>query len=78
MNRICYIKAGVSGSGTASEYVRQELRAVVGARTGQAQQQQQQSSLSRQQSQLMNQSVNPSDLDLAMNFDMPTSGEIFV
>lgn len=68
-------KKGVTGSGTTSEYVRQELRAVVGARTGQAQQQPPPNLPRQQQSQIMNQAVNPSDLDLALNFDMPTSGE---
>lgn len=60
---------GVSGSGTTSEYVRQELRAVVGARTGQTQ-----TAPGRPPSQLLNQ-VNP-DLDaLGINFEMPTSGK---
>lgn len=60
---------GVSGSGTTSEYVRQELRAVVGARTGQTQ-----TAPGRPPSQLMNQ-VSP-DLDaLGINFEMPTSGK---
>lgn len=60
---------GVSGSGTTSEYVRQELRAVVGARTGQTQ-----AAPGRPPSQLLNQ-VNP-DLDaLGINFEMPTSGK---
>lgn len=61
---------GVSGSGATSEYVRQELRAVVGARTGQTQA----TPPGRPSSQMMNQ-VSP-DLDpLGMNFDMSTPGK---
>jgi len=65
---------GVSGSGTTSEYVRQELRAVVGARTGQTQQQQQTSA--RPSTQLINQQpVNTAELEaLGLSFEMPTSG----
>lgn len=63
---------GVSGSGATSEYVRQELRAVVGARTGQ--QSTQATPPGRPASQMMNQ-VSP-DLDaLGMNFDMSTPGK---
>lgn len=62
---------GVSASGATSEYVRQELRAVVGARTGQSQSQ---GAPGRPPSQLMNQ-VSP-DLDaLGINFEMPSSGK---
>lgn len=66
---------GVSGSGTTSEYVRQELRAVVGARTGQTQQQQQ--NPARPPAQLINQQqINTSDLEsLGLSFEMPTSGK---
>ncbi|KAK9721673.1 Helix-loop-helix DNA-binding domain [Popillia japonica] len=59
---------GVTGGGTASEYVRQELRNVVGARSGQTQ-----PPNNRTQNQLLNQAVTP-DLDLSHNFDLPTSG----
>lgn len=62
---------GVSGSGATSEYVRQELRAVVGARTGQTAQA---TPPGRPTNQMMNQ-VSP-DLDaLGMNFDMTTPGK---
>ncbi|KAF2881854.1 hypothetical protein ILUMI_24318 [Ignelater luminosus] len=71
---------GVSGSGTTSEYVRQELRAVVGARTGQTQQQQQQqqqqTTTRPSTTQLINpQQVSASDLEaLGLSFEMPPSG----
>lgn len=66
---------GVSSGGTTSEYVRQELRAVVGARTGQNQP----STPRGAQAQLMNQSVTvPSDLEaLGLSFEMPPSGKTF-
>lgn len=72
---------GVSGSGTTSEYVRQELRAVVGARTGQTQQQQQQqqqqATTRPSTTQLINpQQVSASDLEaLGLSFEMPPSGK---
>ncbi|XP_018329075.1 nuclear receptor coactivator 1 isoform X3 [Agrilus planipennis] len=74
-----HLQAGVSGSGTTSEYVRQELRAVVGARTGQTQQQQQQQQQvpNRPPSQIIinQQTVNTADLEaLGLSFEMPTSG----
>lgn len=64
--------SGVSGSGPTSEFVRQELRAVVGARTGQQPQQQ---PSSRPPSQLLNQ--QQVDLEaLGLSFEMPNSGEL--
>lgn len=69
-----FLGAGVSGGGTTSEYVRQELRAVVGARTGQTQPNIPRQQQPQQPPQLMNQSANPTDLDMALNFDMATSG----
>lgn len=58
---------GVSGSGPTSEFVRQELRAVVGARTGQTQ-----PTANRPPSQLMQQQ-QVSDLEsLGINFEMAT------
>ncbi|KAF5290781.1 hypothetical protein FQA39_LY14624 [Lamprigera yunnana] len=64
-----HLPAAVSGSGTTSEYVRQELRAVVGARTGQTQQQ----TTSRPSPQLLGQQVNSADLEaLGLTFEMPT------
>ncbi|KAB0798164.1 hypothetical protein PPYR_09157 [Photinus pyralis] len=66
-----HLSAGVSGGGTTSEYVRQELRAVVGARTGQTQQQ----TNTRPSPQLLSQQVNPSDLEaLGLSFEMATPG----
>ncbi|XP_008193624.1 nuclear receptor coactivator 2 isoform X3 [Tribolium castaneum] len=63
-----HLQAGVSASGPTSEFVRQELRAVVGARTGQAQ-----TAPNRTQSQLLNQ--QQVDLEaLGITFEMPTSG----
>lgn len=64
---------GVSGAGTTSEYVRQELRAVVGARTGQSQ-----PGASRAQSQMLNQNVTvPADLEaLGLTFEMPPAGKL--
>lgn len=58
------------GGGTTSEYVRQELRAVVGARTGQTQP-------ARVQNQMINQNVAvPSDLDsLGLSFEMQPTGK---
>lgn len=55
-----------------SEYVRQELRAVVGARTGQATPQ-----TPRLTAQLPGQpQVSPADLEaLGLSFEMPTSGK---
>ncbi|GJQ82169.1 hypothetical protein Trydic_g6002 [Trypoxylus dichotomus] len=64
-----HLQAGVTGGGTASEYVRQELRNVVGARSGQTQ-----PPNNRTQSQLLNQAVITPDLDLGHSFDLPTSG----
>ncbi|XP_063902994.1 nuclear receptor coactivator 1 isoform X4 [Zophobas morio] len=62
-----HLQAGVSASAPASEFVRQELRAVVGARTGQAQ-----TAPNRTQSQLLNQQV---DLEaFGLTFELPTSG----
>ncbi|KAJ8942844.1 hypothetical protein NQ314_009906 [Rhamnusium bicolor] len=57
---------GVSGSGPTSEFVRQELRAVVGARTGQTQ-----PTANRPPSQLISQQQQVSDLEsLGINFEM--------
>lgn len=51
-----------------SEYVRQELRAVVGARTGQT-------PSSNVRMQFAGQQVSPSDLEaLGFSLEMPTSG----
>jgi hypothetical protein len=62
------IVLGVSGGGPTSEFVRQELRAVVGARTGQAQ-----TAPNRTQSQLLNQPQV--DLEaLGLTFELPTTG----
>nr|AYI50060.1 steroid receptor co-activator [Monochamus saltuarius] len=59
---------GVSGSGPTSEFVRQELRAVVGARTGQTQ-----PAANRPPSQLMSQQQQVSDLEsLGISFEMAT------
>jgi hypothetical protein len=74
---MCCLSGG--NNGISSEYVRQELRAVVGART------QQQSASGgggaqsqgvRQQLQL-GQQVSPADLDSlgSLAFEIPTSGE---
>lgn len=75
---MCCLPGG--NSGISSEFVRQELRAVVGARTQQqsggggsqgqgARQQQQQLQLGQQ--------VSPTDLDSlgSLAFEIPTSGE---
>ncbi|XP_068904525.1 nuclear receptor coactivator 1 isoform X6 [Tenebrio molitor] len=63
-----HLQAGVSGGGPTSEFVRQELRAVVGARTGQAQ-----TAPNRTQSQLLNQPQV--DLEaLGLTFELPTTG----
>jgi hypothetical protein len=62
-----HLQAGVSGGGPTSEFVRQELRAVVGARTGQAQ-----TAPNRTQSQLLNQPQV--DLEaLGLTFELPTT-----
>ena len=58
----------------SSEYVRQELRAVVGARTGQMQQPAAQNP--RPPTQLHNQQVNAADLEsLGFTLEMPNSGK---
>ncbi|KAJ8920909.1 hypothetical protein NQ315_015702, partial [Exocentrus adspersus] len=61
-----HLQPGVSGSGPTSEFVRQELRAVVGARTAQTQ-----PVTNRPQSQLMSQQQQVADLEsLGINFEM--------
>ncbi|XP_018571152.1 nuclear receptor coactivator 1 isoform X2 [Anoplophora glabripennis] len=63
-----HLQPGVSGSGPTSEFVRQELRAVVGARTGQTQ-----PAGNRPPSQLMSQQQQVNDLEsLGINFEMAT------
>ncbi|XP_022919000.1 nuclear receptor coactivator 2 isoform X2 [Onthophagus taurus] len=64
-----HLQPGVSASGgTTSEYVRQELRNVVGARA------QAQPSNTRPQGQILTQNVTQ-DLDLGgLNYDLPTTG----
>lgn len=78
--------AGASGNGSGlnatSEYVRQELRAVVGARTGQGSSApatpQSVPQASRLPTQLHGQQVSPADLEaLGLTFEMPTSGKYF-
>jgi hypothetical protein len=74
---MCCLSGG--NNGISSEYVRQELRAVVGART----QQQSASGGSGAQSQgvrqqlQLGQQVSPTDLDSlgSLAFEIPTSGE---
>lgn len=62
--------SGTTNNGT-SEFVRQELRAVVGARVGQATPQ-----TPRLTAQLPGQQVSPADLEaLGISFEMPTSGK---
>ncbi|KAL1513434.1 hypothetical protein ABEB36_002845 [Hypothenemus hampei] len=67
---------GVAGSNPTSEFVRQELRAVVGARTGQAQPAvgQRSGPSPAQQMQQMGQQ-GAVDLDSLMTFDMPGASE---
>lgn len=68
----------MSGSGPTSEFVRQELRAVVGARTAQAQ-----PNTNRPPSQLLNQQQQPpqqvTDLeDIEINFNMSTGKFLYI
>lgn len=71
---MCSISVGGAGNGNGmnatSEYVRQELRAVVGARTGQAP-----SANVRAAAQLTGNQMSAADLEsLGLTFEMPTSG----
>lgn len=73
---MCLTGAAASGSAmsVSSEYVRQELRAVVGARTGQTQQP---AANPRPPTQLHNQQVNAADLEaLGFTLEMPNTGKI--
>lgn len=69
---------GVSASGPTSEFVRQELRAVVGARTAQAQPPTSQPNARGQQSQMtavtaLQQQSTVTDLEsLGITFEMPS------
>lgn len=63
---------GVAGNNPTSEFVRQELRAVVGARTAQAQPATSQRSLSTAAQQLQQQ-LGQADLEsLGITFEMPS------
>ena len=64
----------VIGNASTSEFVRQELRAIVGARTQQQQQQQQQRVPNNLQNNLSGQ-VSQDDLEaLGLTFEMPSAG----
>lgn len=69
----CDFKGGNNNNGINSEYVRQELRAIVGARTQQQQQQQQPQQPSPRQQHI--QQVSAADLEaLGLTFEI-SSGE---
>ena len=68
-----YFKGGNNNNGINSEYVRQELRAVVGARS----QQQQQQPSPRQQQHI--QQVSPAELEaLGLTFEMSSGKNAFI
>lgn len=74
---IVRVMTGVSGSSTTSEYVRQELRAVVGARTGQQGQASSSGGRGAAAAHLISpHQVNPADLEaLGLTFEMPPAGK---
>jgi len=65
----------VVGNAGASEFVRQELRAIVGARTQQQQQQQQQQRVPNNLQNNLSGQVSQDDLEaLGLTFEMPSAG----